>query len=550
MTSAGTDDTGSTPDARDPGRGVSRRQLLVASLGAGLAACTGGTDRADTGSIPAVRPTRRTTTTVAASTSTASPTSTVAVETTSTVGTPSVTLPENPFRLGVASGEPDMTSVVLWTHLSGVLPDEGIDVVWWFESESGGRVEGTVRATPDGGGAVHVIAPVDGPGRFGFAAGGHESDTGRTAPLPSDPESFRFAAASCQNYETGFYAAHRDIAEWRPDLVVFLGDFIYENPPFPIEGVSVREHDIEEPFDLGGYRRRYSTYLSDPQLRAARAAAPWLTIWDDHEVQNNYAALVSSDERPIDEFGRRRAAAYRAWWEHTATRLPPPGDVGPYRTWRALDVGDLVSFSALDGRQFRSDQLSEQKGLPGPPLAGWDDPSRTVLGLEQEQWVAERFRASRSVWHCLAQPVMMTDARDPATGNISNYDGWDGYDPARRRLLEEAPDGLVVVSGDVHHAAVGALGAPESRAGVEFVTTAVSSIPNLDPELEEDFVSLPDIVDAELSGRGYTRHTLDSESWTAEFRVVDDVADADSTVSTWKQFAVSAGSTAVENVDL
>lgn len=452
------------------------------------------------------------------------------------------TLPTDPFTLGVSSGEPDAESVVIWTRLVGVPLDEPVSVEWFVAEDDGTTQTGTVTVDAESGGAVHVLVRLGGAAGFWFRAGGHESVPGRTAPLPADADELRLATASCQNFETGFYAAHRDLADWGPDLVVFLGDFIYEAPPFPIPDVSVREHPADEPVDLDGYRRRYETYLGDEDLRLARAAAPWLVIWDDHEVQNNYTGVRTPMGTAAADFARRRRAAYRAWWEHMPTRLPPPptDPLEPYVTWRAVDAGDLVSFSLLDTRQFRTTPLRDDKVDGGPPVAGWDDPERTVLGLEQEAWLDDRFARAPGRWHCLAQPVVMTDTRFGDDGTIRNYDQWDGYVPARDRLLGRAPERLVVVSGDLHVGMVGRLGDPSAPAGHEFVTTAISSTPNVDAELAPTLLGSEPVVDLDIVGRGYTRHTVRRDSWTAEYRQVVDVGDPGSDVRTWATFVVDA----------
>ena len=183
-----------------------------------------------------------------------------------------------------------------------------------------------VPATAADGHSVHVTVELDGPAWYRFRAGGWTSPVGRVAPAPAaaDHDPLRIATASCQHFETGFYAAHRDIAEWQPDLVMFLGDFIYENAGRPAGQGRVRTHDGDEPTTLDGYRERYAQYLADPDLQASRAACPWLVIWDDHEVENNYAGLVPEDPSDAAGFAARRAAAYQAWWEHMPVRLPPP----------------------------------------------------------------------------------------------------------------------------------------------------------------------------------------------------------------------------------
>jgi alkaline phosphatase D len=460
---------------------------------------------------------------------------------------PPVTLDRDPFTLGVASGDPDASSVVLWTRLTGELPADGIDVEWEAIAADGTTLDsGTVLAEAANGRSIHVVASLTEPADFRFRAGGFESPTGRAAPLDAG-ETLRIATASCQHYETGFYAAHRDIAEWSPDLVLFLGDFIYEGEAVPVGPGRVRTHEGPEPTDVEGYRSRYATYLADEQLQASRAACPWLVIWDDHEVENNYAGLVPEDPAESAAFEARRRAAYRAWWEHMPTRLPPPDpETGDFRIHRSLDVGDLIAISALDGRQYRSDQVCDSVLDAGPPCPGWDDDSRTMLGADQEAWLAERFASSTARWNCVAQQTVMTDLRFAESGAILNYDQWDGYHPARERLLAAAPSDLVVLTGDIHLAGIGYLGDPAGPpAGVEFVTSSISSSANVPPELAPLLVSYTNVVDAELFHRGYTRHTITAEQWIAEYRMVDDETDPDSAVSTWKTFVVDHGSTMV-----
>ena len=350
------------------------------------------------------------------------------------------------------------------------------------------------------------------------------------------------AAATCQHFETGFYAAHRDIAEWQPDLVLHLGDFIYEGAANAVGGAIVRSHDGPEPTNLAGYRARYAHYLTDADLRAARSACPWIMIWDDHEVENNYAGLLP-EGGDDDGFASRRAQAYQAWWEHAPTRLAAPHGEDRYDIYRGAEYGSLARISVLDGRQFRSDQVCGNPVLSvEPPCAEVFEPERTMLGTEQEAWLLDRFATSTARWNVVGQQTVMTDVT--IDGAILNYDQWDGYPAARDRLVAAAPPDLVVITGDIHLAGVGTLG----DRGVEFVTTAISSTANVPPELDGLVRNLPNIVDADLVHRGYTRHTVAPERWTAEYRTVDDIASPTSSVSSWRTFAVEHGSAAVAPV--
>jgi alkaline phosphatase D len=533
------------PAARLPGSRISRRHFLALTATVVAGACSDEQSGSDTSTDPDTRtsassPASADAAAVAPSTasepvtsSPATPASTTrAASTTST--TEQLALADDPFRLGVASGDPDATSVVLWTRLVGELPAE-VPVTW--ELLDGERVvsSGEATATVDHAHAVHVVVEVDRPLTYRFRSGGFTSSTGRAGPAVDSGE-LRIAAASCQHYETGYYAAFRDIAEWQPDVVLHLGDFIYEGAARPVGGVVVRTHDGPEATDLASYRSRYAHYLGDADLRAARSACPWLVIWDDHEVENNYAGLVPQDTTEATGFSARRADAFKAWWEHTPTRLPAPQGEERYEIYRGVEFGQLARVSVLDGRQFRTDQACGDVTLStDPPCDEVLDPGRTMLGTQQEAWLVERFATSAARWNVVGQQTIMTDVR--LNGAILNYDQWDGYPEARDRILAAAPPDLVVITGDIHLAGVGTLGG----AGVEFVTTAISSTANVDPSFEDVVRSLDNIVDADLVNRGYTRHTITPERWVAEYRIVDDIASPTSTVSTWKTFTVDRG---------
>src|SRR4051794_12507762 len=274
---------------------------------------------------------------------------------------PAGDLRDDPFTLGVCAGDPDASSAVLWTRLTagdGAALAAGDVVVTWELARdpdfSAPIQSGDVVAAADDGHSVHVVVDVAAASWYRFRAGPWTSPVGRVAPAVGG--TVRLAATTCQHFETGFYAAHRDIAEWAPDLVMFLGDFIYEGASRPVGEDRVRSHRGDEPRDLDAYRDRYAQYLGDADLQAARAVAPWLVIWDDHEVENNYAGLTSEDDDPVDVFRERRLAAYQAWWEHMPVRIPRPRADVDTIIYRTISWGTLADFVLLDGRQFRSDQ--------------------------------------------------------------------------------------------------------------------------------------------------------------------------------------------------
>jgi alkaline phosphatase D len=457
----------------------------------------------------------------------------------------------NPFALGVSSGDPDETSAVLWTRLTapdGSTLDAGdVEITWELADDrefESSVTWGTAVARADEAHSVHAVVEIDSPRWFRFRAGEWTSPAGRVAPTGlgvggGDGTNLRVATASCQHYEAGHYGAHRDLAEWAPDLVVFLGDFIYEYASSNIsDDPAVRSHGSGEAATLDDYRRRYALYLSDADLRAARAACPWLVVWDDHEVENNYAGLTSETAGPPEEFAVRRLAAYQAWWEHMPVRVPRPTGDGDTMIYRTVRWGSLADVILLDGRQFRTDQACGDVTLSVDPACPETfDPARTMLGGEQERWVGEQFATSSATWPVLAQQTVLSDITLPNSA-VLNFDQWDGYPKARERLLLQAAQAprTIVLTGDIHLAGIGRL----PGVGVEFVTSSVSSPSLVPPDLVAALTGFESIVDAELSSRGYTRHTVTPDEWTAEYRIVADSADPASPVSTWKTFTVAA----------
>ena len=255
-------------------------------------------------------------------------------------------------------------------------------------------------------------------------------------------------SASCQKWTGGLYAAYVHLLNDEPDMVAFCGDYIYDDAGGVDNGP--RDHPLEEAKDLESYRRRYALYRTDRNLQAAHALCPWVMTWDDHEVNNNYAADTPSTGQ-VEGFAKRRIDAYRAWWEHMPTRLAPPSD-GTLPIYRELRWGKLATVLVLDGRQYRTDQGcgDGQADL----CADLDDPARTMLGSDQEAWVAERLAAASAdgmTWTVLLNGTIMTDMTLRFGERAqANMDQWDGYPEARKRLLRAASDARVAEPGDPH----------------------------------------------------------------------------------------------------
>ncbi|KAF1054050.1 MAG: Alkaline phosphatase D [Stenotrophomonas maltophilia] len=279
-----------------------------------------------------------------------------------------------PFTLGVASGDPWPDGFVIWTRLANLplTPDSetrlpaSIPIDWEVAADPDFRrilQRGRTQALAINGHAVHVELHQLTPGReywYRFIALGERSPTGRALTLPalgSHVEQLNLAVASCAHYERGFFSAYRHMADERPDLVLFLGDYIYEyTNPASTPGLA-RSYGAAEATDLAGYRYRYALHKTDPDLQALHASAPWIATWDDHEVQDDYSGLYSEDPRISQaRFQQRRAAAYRAFLENMPLRRPPLGSNGSPRIYRHFSYGDLAAIPVLDGRQYRSRQ--------------------------------------------------------------------------------------------------------------------------------------------------------------------------------------------------
>lgn len=480
---------------------------------------------------------------------------------------------EDPFTLGVASGDPLPDSVVLWTRIApepyepgGGLAGQSVAVEWEVaQDERFGLVvrSGTALALPEYHHTLHVdVTGLDAgrPYYYRFRTGAWTSETGRTrtAPAPGTaPGALTFAAVSCQAYHDGYFTAHRHLAQEDIDVVLHLGDYLYEYPVDSAGGArGYRDRVLPAVFDretvtLEDYRLRYALYKSDPDLRAAHAAHPFVVAWDDHETENNYAGAVDEHGGPPAGFLLRRAAAYRAYWEHQplrAGRAPVGPDMPLYRR---LHWGSLAQFDVLDTRQYRSDQAyGDVQHVPGPES---DDPARTMTGAAQEKWLLDGWRASDAVWNvvpqqvCFSQRRLSTDARAKMS-----MDAWDGYRASRDRVLAGARaagvDNLVVLTGDVHVGYAFDIKAdfddPASETvGTEIVATSVASGRDGTerPANWQTYLTANPHLRFYDGRRGYVRVRLTPEAARADFRTLAAVTTPGSPVSTAASFVTEAG---------
>jgi len=335
------------------------------------------------------------------------------------------------------------------------------------------------------------------------------------------------------------------------DLVAFVGDYIYESS---WGSRHVRHHATGEPHTLDEYRARYAQYKTDADLQLAHACAPWIVTWDDHEVDNDYANDMSEDLDP--HFLERRAAAYRAFLEHMPVRRARLDADGGYRIYGAHPWGSLATLHVLDDRQYRSHEACPKAMRGGSNLVGAEctertDPSRTMLGREEERWLDGSLRDSRATWNVIVQQTLMAPAGRPSErGRIYWTDGWDGYPAARERLLRTIAEGrvrnTVVLGGDVHANYVADLHLstedPASRiVATEFCGTSITS-QGIRPDIVKAIAEAnPHIHFAESTKRGYVVLDFSREAAEARLRVVGSVKEADAPVSTRATFSVEEG---------
>lgn len=501
---------------------TSRRTLLAAGLGAGLVAAVPGIATAAPGASRGA------------------------------------SLTGDPFTLGVASGDPWPDGFVLWTRLAldplaedglGGMPSRPVQVSWEVAEDEGMRSvvrRGSEIARPESAHAVHVELHGLRPGReywYRFRTARHLSPVGRALTTPAwdeTPAALAMAFASCSQYEHGWFTAYRRLAEDQPDLVLHLGDYQYEYraKSYVSGDGNVRDHEGPETVDLPTYRLRHAQYKTDEDLQAAHAVAPWLVVWDDHEVDNNWAASIPENRdagqgNDTDErFRRRRAAAFQAYWENMPLRRPsaPAGD--RMRIYRRVQWGQLANFHMLDTRQYRDDQLAGD---------GWDknvaerwDPARSITGAAQEKWLLDGFRASTARWDLLGQQVFFAErdrAQAPDVDDVS-MDGWDGYAASRERIVRGWQDAgvrnPVVLTGDVHRHWAADIRAdardPDAPVvGSELVCSSITSTGDGSGATTDPMMAWNPHLRFYADQRGYVRTRITPEAMTADFRVLDRV---------------------------
>ena len=504
------------------------------------------------------------------------------------------------FKHGVASGDPLNNALIIWTRATTSQSNFEVTAAWELASDS--QFKNIIRSGREQTDKsrdftikidVQELAPST-EYFYRFMGLNKQSPIGRAKTLPiNNIEQVKMAVVSCSNYPAGYFNAYTDAAKQKDlDVVLHLGDYIYEYPMggYATEnaekiGRQLAADNSGEIITLSDYRKRYAIYRTDQGLQALHAAAPFIAIWDDHEVTNDTYKSGAENHTPDEgDFFERRAAAIQAYYEWLPIR-PPMGEQSP-QIYRTFDFGNLISLHMLDTRVIARDKqlaYSDYKNLETKQMdvarfaSDLNNPNRQLLGNTQLNWLTSAITKSNAKWQVLGQQVLMTKMWLPTeifsqsdrtkipevlkelvtikkavlankavtpeqlarvnTLMPYNLDAWDGY-PSEREALYKSVTALnkklVVVAGDTHNAWHGTLkNAKGESVGVEFATPGVTS-PGMEHYLALNTAQAKQMADSlsllindlnycDLSHRGYMLLTITKEQITSDWRYIDNI---------------------------
>lgn len=480
----------------------------------------------------------------------------------------------DPFQLGVASGDATTDGFVIWTRIAPDpfnpegLGSEAVPVAWEVATDDGMKhivAHGEVLAQPGLAHSVHIEVRGLKPSReyfYRFHCGPAVSRLGRALTLPASHSAvghLRFAYASCSHLEQGYFTAYRDMTAQDPAFMVHLGDYIYEYD----SKTPVRHHPGPEAKSLADYRAFHAAYKLDPDLQNAHAHCSWFCTWDDHEVANDYSKNESPFDRDPMAFLKRKIAAYQAYYEHMPLRASAAFSDSGMTLYQRFVYGNLVEFNFTDGRQYR-DALACQKPdwhqgwvAEVDTCADINDPSRTMFGKKQEAWLEQGFAKAGCRWNVLANGQMFAafdQSPGPAYGVFT--DGWGGYPAARRRLLDlvkaRGANNVIAIAGDIHSffaSDVKDIDRETNSATLmsEFVGTSVTSESHQTAMFAAAMPENPHIKFFDDRQRGYVLCDVMPETWQIQMRAIDDVRTPNGTVSTLKSFIVANGKPGIQD---
>ena len=513
------------------------------------------------------------------------------------IGTPALAQGQRGFTHCVASGEPGPNQVLLWTRFASA---EETTLKWELaEDPDFTRITagGDTTAAPANDCCARAWAKGLKPGQWYFyrfiGPNGEQSPIGRTKTLPvGKVDKFRIAVFSCANYGFGWFNAYGHAAEADDfDLVLHLGDYFYEYArgtyPDAKEGLAERLLPVDEAVTLAGYRERFSTYRNDPDLQRLHQLYPVITMWDDHEVANDSWKDGAENHQSETEgaYAVRETVSekvYREW-------LPVSEAY-----WAQYEIGKLATLFRLETRHVARDKPFDlgdlMKGKRGPELeaaltafrdGAWRDPNRTLMGAEQEAWLASSLKASTKAgkpWQVLAQQIIMGQtgfgkdliggmskdvdpamrgrilaaARAQQSGVPYAMDMWSGYPAARDRLYQSAlaaDANLLVLAGDSHNAWAFDHDHQGQRVGVEMAGQSVTS-PGFEHYLgwikpaalaQDVMAASPSLKWCDTSQRGYLALELTPKAATGEWRFLETIRTKGTALSGTKRMTVLAG---------
>ncbi len=481
------------------------------------------------------------------------------------------------FSLGVMSGMPSPTGAALWTRLDDLARTSFVTLEVATDKDFRRVVQRKqVRATAVRDYTARATVKGLKPGTeyfYRFHTKQTDSPVGRLRTLrPADSaEPVRIGVMSCQDYGAGYYTALAGLAaEEDLDLVVGLGDYVYERTYYkgPAERVdrtgANKDGDVQT---LAEWRSKYRLYKADANLQAVHHKFPFVSVWDDHEVEDNYRGggpdSASTDPERLENnnsyprrvpFAERQRAGYLAYFEYMPIVRRKPTSNVIYQTIRLGKHADVV---LTDQRQYRSPQpCKDQIGVPCGEAA---DPKLTMLGAQQKAWFKDALKRSQATWKLWGSEVMLM-GWDSAPNVQLNQDGWDGYQAERQEILDFVVDNgiknLSVLTGDIHTFVAGSLGTDGRNtgrpAGTEFVGGSVTSLgledvfgpaAQLAPTLR---ATNPHIAYLEATRRGYMTIVADAKELKVAFRSPASTQVKQSPVATLASFTVAAGSTSVQ----
>jgi alkaline phosphatase D len=485
---------------------------------------------------------------------------------------------EGAFAHGVASGFPSPTGITLWTRLSELQRSSRLTlevatdkhfrrVVKRQQVISSAANDFTVHARIAGLRPSHEYHY-----RFHTKDKSSRVGTFKTLPPPDSNQTIRIGYYSCQSYEAGYYIAQAALAKEKDlDLVLCLGDYIYEHHYYDGPAARADTTGVNHDGDvqtLAEYRQKYRFYQSDANLQDLHAAYPFVVIWDDHEVEDNYAGKnpdsASTDPEHTENnnkyarrvpFGQRRANGYKAFYE-AMPRIAPRRDVN----YGSIRLGKMAELFLTDERQYRDPQpCNDAQVTPCP-----DDlkPGRTFLGAAQKRWLKAALPKSKAQWRLFASETMMM-ALDASPGQHVNQDQWDGYSAEREEILShfhaKKVENLVVLSGDLHTFVAGNLTTTGEQSGIpvgtELLAGSATSF-GLPEELGIPSSTLdtlrktadPHVVYAEFDHRGYGIVTVTENELRGEFKAANTTQAPNGTVSSLAKFKVESGTPTLHQV--